>query len=176
MLQLSLAWGDASVYPFPALLSTVPAVALWHVHILGTCNDPPHLSVHAADSWSHPHLLVQVLFKGRVHPFLSSYHHHPLCFFGLAGLSFPFPVCLRGPPFFIGLLIIPFRFFSWRGSRCAGDGSPLSKGSSQWEYLRPTLGNLGGGGPSVSPLNGSGSSLSKGGSQRGYLRPRQIPC
>jgi hypothetical protein len=65
-LQLSLAWGDASVYPFPALLSTVPAVVLWHVHILGTCNNPPCLSVHAANSWSRPHLLVQVLFKGCV--------------------------------------------------------------------------------------------------------------
>lgn len=65
-LQLALAWGDASVDLFSALLSTFPAAVLRRVHTLGMCDDPPpHPSMRAADGRSRPYLFAKLHAKAR---------------------------------------------------------------------------------------------------------------
>ena len=64
-LQLSLAWGDASVDLFSAFLSTIPAAVLRHVDTLGMRDDPPVPSVRAADGRSRPHLFAKFHAKAR---------------------------------------------------------------------------------------------------------------
>lgn len=64
-LQLSLAWGDASVDLFSSFLSTIPAAVLGRVHTLGMCDDPPPPTVRAADGRSRPHLFAKFHAKAR---------------------------------------------------------------------------------------------------------------